>query len=114
MSGHRDGHSQGQNQPHNLSSPVWLSSTEGQHYAVSTCYDQGGTTASGQQAHFGEVANDFLALGTRIMLDQPAFGRRVFTVLDRIGHGSELDIFYPSEASCLQYGRRRVGFRVLK
>lgn len=51
-----------------------------------------------------------LPLGTRIMLDRPAFGRRVFTVEDRIGSGSELDIFNPSESACLAYGRQTRGF----
>lgn len=79
----------------------------------STCYAQGGITSSGQQAYFGEVANNFLPLGTRIMLDHPAFGRREFVVLDHIGSGSELDIYYPSEAACNDYGRQERGFRVI-
>ena len=86
----------------------------GRHYTVSsTCYAQGGTTASGAQAYFGEVANNFLPLGTRIRLDSPAFGRRDFTVKDHIGSGSELDIFNESEAACQRYGREERGFRVL-
>jgi 3D (Asp-Asp-Asp) domain-containing protein len=79
----------------------------------STCYAQAGQTASGQSTRSGIVANNFLPLGTRILLDRPAFGRRVYIVLDRIGWGSQLDIFNPSEAACVQYGRRTVGFRVL-
>jgi 3D (Asp-Asp-Asp) domain-containing protein len=83
------------------------------HYTVSsTCYAQGGTTASGRQTFVGEVANNSLPLGTRIRLDRPVFGRREFVVLDRIGSGSELDIYEPSEATCLDYGRREIGFRV--
>src|ERR1017187_6241891 len=78
----------------------------GRHYDVSsTCYAEGGKTSSGEQAYFGEVANNFLSLGTRIKLDHPAFGRRDFVVLDHIGSGSELDIFTPSESSCNIYGR---------
>ncbi len=83
------------------------------HYTVdSTCYAQGGTTASGQQARPGIVAvlPGFLPLGTWITLDRPAFGRRRYQVEDHIGQGSELDIFNPSEAACLRYGRRRIGF----
>jgi 3D (Asp-Asp-Asp) domain-containing protein len=87
----------------------------GQHYEVSsTCYAQGGQTATpGVDASFGEVANNFLPLGTHIMLDQPAFGRREFVVDDHIGSGSELDIYYPSEAACEAYGRQERGFRVI-
>lgn len=47
------------------------------------------------------------------MLDHPAFGRREFIVLDHIGSGSELDIFYPSESACDAYGRQQRGFRVI-
>jgi 3D (Asp-Asp-Asp) domain-containing protein len=86
----------------------------GPHYTVSsTCYAQGGTTASGAQAYVGEVANNFLPLGTRILLDTPAFGRREYRVEDHIGSGSELDIFDPSEAACNAYGRQERGFRVI-
>ena len=58
------------------------------------------------------VLPGFLALGTWITLDRPAFGRRRYRVLDHIGYGSELDIFNPSEAACISYGRRRIGFTV--
>lgn len=87
----------------------------GPHYQVeSTCYAQGGQTASGQQAHLGEVAvlPGFLPLGSWIKLDRPAFGKRVFQVLDHIGEGSQLDIFNPSEAACERYGRQTRGFRL--
>lgn len=87
----------------------------GQHFEVSsTCYAQGGLTASGTPAYLGEVAvlPGFLPLGSWIKLDRPAFGRRVFQVLDHIGEGSQLDIFFPSEAACEQYGRQTRGFRL--
>lgn len=58
----------------------------------------------------GEVANNFLPLGARIRTDRPVFGRRNFKVEDRIGSGSELDFYGPSEAACISYGRRRIGF----
>jgi 3D (Asp-Asp-Asp) domain-containing protein len=80
----------------------------------STCYAQGGITASGQQARPGEVAANMLPLGTRIILDHPAFGRQEYVILDRIGSGSELDIFNESEAACNQYGRQERGFSVLR
>jgi 3D (Asp-Asp-Asp) domain-containing protein len=83
----------------------------------STCYAQGGETATPNvDAYFGEVAvlPGFLPLGTHILLDRPAFGRRAFVVRDHIGYGSELDIFNPSESACLQYGRREIGFRVVR
>ena len=81
---------------------------------TSTCYAQAGITASGQETRAGIVANDFLPLGTHIRLDQSVFGRRNYVVEDRIGWGSELDVFNSSESACLQYGRRTIGFRTLR
>jgi len=85
----------------------------GRHYEVeSTCYNQGSITASGSPVFLGEVANNFLPLGTRIRFDRPVFGRRDYIVLDRIGWGSQLDIYNPSEATCMMYGRESLGFTV--
>jgi 3D (Asp-Asp-Asp) domain-containing protein len=81
-------------------------------WASSTCYSQGTVTASGEPVHVGIVAQNTLRFGTLIELDRPAFGRRYFRVEDRIGSGSELDIYNPSEAACIQYGRREVGYTV--
>jgi 3D (Asp-Asp-Asp) domain-containing protein len=80
----------------------------------STCYHQGTVTASGGGVYVGEVANNFLPLGTRIRLDRPVFGRRAFVVEDHIGWGSELDIYGPSEAACVQYGRQTIGFTTIR
>jgi hypothetical protein len=62
----------------------------------------------------GEVANNFLPLGTKIRLDHPAFGRTDFVILDHIGEGSELDIYNTSNAACEEYGRQQRGFSVIK
>jgi hypothetical protein len=48
------------------------------------------------------------------MLDRPVFGRREYRVEDRIGSGSELDIYNPSEAACDNYGREEIGFHVIE
>lgn len=58
----------------------------------------------------GEVANNFLPLGTKIRLDHAVFGLRDFVILDHIGYGSELDIYGPSESDCNAYGRQTMGF----
>ena len=85
------------------------------HYSVSsTCYSQGTITASGRRVFVGEVASNELALGTRIRLDHMVFGRRDYVVLDRIGWGTQLDIYNPSNAACTIYGRRQIGFVVLR
>jgi 3D (Asp-Asp-Asp) domain-containing protein len=60
------------------------------------------------------VANNEYPLGTRIEVSHPVFGRRVFSIEDRIGYGSQLDFYNPSEAVCDQYGREVIGVRVLK
>ena len=86
----------------------------GRHYSVvSTCYDQGTITASGEHVYIGEVASNQLPLGTTIRLDQPELGQSIYKVEDRIGSGSELDIFDPSQQVCINYGRRDIGFRVI-
>jgi hypothetical protein len=82
-------------------------------FAVSTCYSQGTITASGERVHVGIVAQNTLRFGTTIVLDRPAFGRRTYKVEDRIGAGSQLDIYDPSEAACIRYGRQRVGYTVV-
>lgn len=88
----------------------------GRHYSVqSTAYSpcsSGTIMANGQHTHWGAVANNFLPLGTRIRMDHRVRGRRWFTVEDRIGHGSQLDIFMPSCAAAIQWGRRQIGFTV--
>lgn len=80
------------------------------HFAESTCYHEGSITASGSGVYVGEVASNELPLGTHVRLDHAVFGRRDFVVLDRIGYGSQFDVYGPSEADCLAYGRQTLGF----
>jgi 3D (Asp-Asp-Asp) domain-containing protein len=83
------------------------------HPASSTCYAQAGLTASGMRTFVGEVAMNAVPLGTHILLDRPELGRRRYVVEDRIGSGSDLDIFSPSESTCVRYGRREVRYAVV-
>jgi len=79
-----------------------------------TCYAAtGSATASGAMPYVGVVASNALALGTRIRVSPAVFGRQRFVVLDRIGSGSSLDFFGPSEADCARFGRRDVTVTVL-
>jgi 3D (Asp-Asp-Asp) domain-containing protein len=80
----------------------------------STCYAVSGSTASGEQTRPGIAASDELALGTRIMLSSPELGRRVYRIEDRIGSGSQLDLWDSSESACDAYGRREVTFHVIR
>jgi len=97
----------------------------GRHLTVSsTAYSpcsSGSMMANGRHVRWGAVANNMLPLGTRIRLDRPISAhrpdgrlvhRRWFTVADRIGWGTELDVWMPSCADAVAYGSRTVGFRV--
>lgn len=81
-------------------------------WASSTCYSQGTITASGEHVRVGIVAQNTLRFGTLIRLDHAVFGRRYYRVEDRIGSGSDLDIYNPSERACIDYGRHRIGYTV--
>jgi 3D (Asp-Asp-Asp) domain-containing protein len=70
--------------------------------------------ADGTTVRFGSVAQNTLALGTRIRLIGESFmGRRDFVVRDRIGSGSQLDFWAPSCSESVAWGRRSVRFVVV-
>jgi len=98
----------------------------GARYTVeSTAYSlcsSGSTMANGRHVRWGAVANNFLALGTRIKFDKPIrahradgrlVARRYFTVADRIGYGTQLDVWMSVCADAIAYGRRVATFRVV-
>lgn len=92
--------------------PVLLART---YIVESTAYSScssGSTMADGSRTRVGSVASNMHPLGTRIRLTFPVQGRRTYTVRDRIGWGSELDIWMPSCSMAVGYGRRRVSYRV--
>lgn len=78
-----------------------------------TAYCTSGITASGRYVQFGYVAQNGLPFGTRVRLYPPAFGRSVFRVQDRIGAGSNLDIYINSCYQAIQFGRRTERVTVL-
>lgn len=79
---------------------------------ISTAYCLSGTMADGSGVRWGSVAHNGYAFGTRITVSPPFYGRRRFTVRDRIGWGTELDFWVPSCAAALSWGRRYVRVRV--
>lgn len=85
------------------------SSTRGSSFMVtSTAYCLRGTMANGQQVHDGAVAMNGPSFGTQyVVLSGPKDGR-VYTVKDRIGHGSDFDIWMSSCDAARQYGRRTI------
>jgi 3D (Asp-Asp-Asp) domain-containing protein len=85
-------------------------------HASSTAYSpcsSGSTMADGTRTRWGSVASNWHALGTRIRLTRPILGRRLFIVRDRIGHGTQLDIWMPSCSGAVRYGRRAVSYVVV-
>lgn len=99
---------------------VWAVDAVAETYrASSTAYtlcSSGSVMADGTRVRAGSVASNRHPLGTRLeVLDGPAAGR--YTVRDRIGHGSDLDIWMASCSAAIAYGRRvvrvRTGWRVL-
>lgn len=75
-----------------------------------TCYvATGSRTASGLWPKPGMAAGNRWPLGTRLRVE----GIGVVVVQDRIGHGSQLDLFMTSEAACRRFGRQRLAVEVL-
>ncbi len=80
-----------------------------------TSYCDHGITASGAQTRPGTAAANNLPLGTRIQLTGKVtgpHGRRRYTITDRIGYGSSLDLWTSSCADANAFGRRRTSYRI--
>lgn len=70
--------------------------------------------ADGTKTRWGSAASNHHKFGTRIRLIGASFrGRREFVIRDRIGHGSDLDLWAPTCAASRQWGRRSVRYRVV-
>jgi 3D (Asp-Asp-Asp) domain-containing protein len=74
-----------------------------------TAYCLTGRMADGQRVHPGAAAGNRWPFGTRLSV--PGWG--VVTVEDRIGHGSDLDLWTPSCAAARSWGRRRLVVEVV-
>lgn len=82
----------------------------------STCYAEHGLMADGSRTRDRSAAANNLPLGSKIRLIGPrAFlgGKRIFVIRDRIGSGSELDLWHPSNAACNRWGRKQVRYVVI-
>lgn len=76
-----------------------------------TCYvATGNRTASGLWPHIGMAASNRYPFGTRLRVEHVG----IVTVQDRIGRGSELDLFYASRSACLRFGRRLLLVEVVR
>lgn len=81
---------------------------------AATAYCLRGTMADGTFTRGGSAAHNGYALGTRIHVS-PApwwWPSGNFTVRDRIGYGTDLDLWAPDCGTAIAYGRRSVSVRV--
>ena len=75
----------------------------------STAYCLEGTMANGQRVYRGAVAMNGVPLGSKWQVIETG---AVYTVADRIGHGSGFDIAMPGDcAAARAYGRRTITVR---
>lgn len=74
----------------------------------------GSVMADGHRTYFGAVASNRHPLGTLLRFTHTLYGRRYFRVRDRIGHGTELDVWQPSCSGAIAFGRRRIAYRVVR
>lgn len=77
-------------------------------HVSSTGYCLSGTTASGRPVAHGTAAMNNVPLGTRWRISGGPLDGHVLEVIDRIGHGTDFDIWFPSCAQAIEYGRRAV------
>lgn len=83
--------------------------------ASSTSYCLRGRMADGTIVRPRSAASNRHPLGTRLRLvgaQSGPGGLRRYVVRDRIGHGSELDLWHGSCATARRYGRRVVRYRI--
>jgi 3D (Asp-Asp-Asp) domain-containing protein len=74
----------------------------------STAYCLRGRMASGRPTYSGAAAMNGVPLGSRWHVVELG---RTFVIEDRIGHGSQFDIWFASCEAAIQYGRRTVTIR---
>jgi 3D (Asp-Asp-Asp) domain-containing protein len=75
---------------------------------IATSYCLHGTMADGTYTRSGSAANNFLPLGTKITTSLPFMGIRHWVVRDRIGWGTQLDLWAPTCRNSFIFGRRRI------
>jgi 3D (Asp-Asp-Asp) domain-containing protein len=88
--------------------PSSARSSAGSITVVATGYSSGGTTATGLPVAGGVVAVDpaVIPLGTRLTI--PGYGEGVAADTGPAVQGSTIDLWFPSTAQALQWGRRVV------
>jgi hypothetical protein len=80
-----------------------------------TSFCEKGIMANGQQTHPGVAAANYLRLGTRIQLVGRVtgpYGRRRYTITDRIGSQSSLDLWVSDCNAARAFGRRTTSYQI--
>lgn len=83
--------------------------------ASTTAYCLQGRMADGTFVRSRSAASNRHPLGTRIRLtgrQAGPGGYRKYVVRDRIGHGTELDLWTGSCGEAIRFGRRRTSYRI--
>lgn len=76
-----------------------------------TAYCLTGTMANGEAVYDGAVASNLWPLGTELYIHELG---RSFTVADRVGHSSELDVAMPGRCDdAIGFGRRSLTVSVI-
>lgn len=89
--------------------PPEAAPTDGAGRVVSsTAYCLDGRTASGESVHAGGVAMNGVALGSRFLVSDGPLAGSVLRVNDRIGHGSDFDVWFDDCGAANAYGRRTI------
>ena len=78
-----------------------------------TSYCQSGTMADGQETYWGAAAGNAWPFGTRLKILTGHLAGTIVTIADRIGWGSQLDIFSWSCNWSAWYGREMVKVEVV-
>lgn len=79
-------------------------------YDITAYTHTGYRTASGLWPEYGMVASNLWPLGTRVEIE----GLGIFTVQDRVGGGTDVDVFLETRAECMRFGRKHLRVRVVK
>jgi 3D (Asp-Asp-Asp) domain-containing protein len=80
--------------------------------AYSTC-SSGTQTADGSAVRWGIVASNRLPMHALLRFEHLLHGRRYFRVRDTGSAIMRLDIFMPSCRDAINFGRRRIAYRVV-
>lgn len=80
------------------------------NYTITAYTNTGSPTSSGVWPRYGMVASNHWRFGTRLLIE----GLGIFTVTDRVGHGTDIDVFLPTRYDCIRFGRQYRRVQVIR